>query len=204
MTSSPPGARDSTALPLLRLVEPAFRAAAADEGVIFFCVEGAPREACRTQNRPDGSLTFETHLVGRVTDVMPGELRLECGEHRAVVRHLLPSAMDLGGLAGHGLRVDITQCYRGRGRATIDAELRDPEQRLLLWAHDGRMPPDRLGLAFRGSVGAEGHRLALGHSAGVSSVSAGDVLPVPGGIEPFDLAVLRVGLDDVSFVLLRR
>ncbi len=204
MASSPPGARESTPPLLLRLNEAAFRAGVADEGILFFCVEDAPREACRTRSCPDGSLTFETCLEGTVIDASPGELRLSTAERSSVVRHLLPSALELSPLRGQLIRADVTQRYLGRGRATIDAELRDAEGRVLLWAHDGRTPPDQLGLAFRRTVDADGHRLAVGHLAGVSSVSAGDVVRVRCGIDPFDLAVLRVGADDVSFVLLRR
>lgn len=204
MASSPPTARESSHPPLMRLIEAAFRAEGAAEGVIFFCVEAAPRAACRTHSDPDGSLTFETRLEATVIEVLPGELRLASGDHRPVVRHLLPSGVDLTALRGHRVCIDIAQRYLGRGRATIDTELRDTEGGLLLWAHDGRTPPDRLGLAFRRTVDAGGQRLAVGHAGGVSSVSAGEVVRVRAGIETFDLAVVRAGADDVSFVLLRR
>lgn len=204
MSSSPPSASKSTPPLVLPLNEAAFRTEAAEEGLIFFCVEGAPREACRTRSRPDGSLTFETTLSGTVTDTSEGELRLSLEERKAVVRHLLPSALELSPLRGQLVRADIAQRYLGRGRATIDAELRDAEGRLLVWAHDGRTPPDRLGLVFRGTVDAEGHRLAVGHSGGVVTVGTGDVVRVRSGVAPFDLAILRLGTDDLAFVLLRR
>ena len=204
MASSPPTARESAHPPLPRLIEAAFRAHGADEGVIFFCVEAAPREACRTCSTPDGGLTFETRLTGTVVAVLPGELRLADGERRPVVRHLLPGAVDLSALDGHRVSIDIAQRYLGRGRATIDAELRDDDGRLLLWAHDGRTPSDQLGLAFRRTLDADGQRLSVGHAGGVSHVSAGDVLRVRAGADTFDLAVVRAGADDVSFVLLRR
>lgn len=204
MASSPPSARESTQPPVLRLIEPVFRAGAADEAVIFFCVENAPREACRTRSVPDGGVTFETHLSGTVVDTAPGELGVARGDHRAIVRHLLPAAVDLTPLRGHLAAVAITQRYLARGRATIDAEIRDADGRLLLWAHDGRTPPDQLGLAFRGTVDAGGHRLAVGHAGGVSSVSAGDVIRVRIGTDTFDLGVVRASADDVSFVLTRR
>lgn len=204
MASSPPNARESSHPPPTRLVEAAFRAGGADEGVIFFCIEAAPHEACRTHSSPDGGLTFETRLVATVTEVRPGELHLADGEHRPVVRHLLPRGVDLSALRGHRLKIDIAQRYRGRGRATIDAELRDTDGRLLLWAHDGRTPADQLGLAFRRTVDAGGQRLAVCHAGGICTVSAGDVARVRAGLDTFDLAVVRAGPDDVSFVLLRR
>lgn len=206
MTSSPPGARDTAPPFLARFAEGRFRAYAGDEPIIFFCVEGAPREACRTRTA-DGGLTFDTTLSGRVVAVEPGELTLDVGGQPAIVRHLLPSAFDLGDSLGHTLEVRVVQRYLGPGRATIDAELRDASGRLVLWAHDGRMPSDRVahGLALRLTVDAAGgHRLAVGHSRGVASVGAPDFGQVWVGGEPYVLVVVRAGADDVSFVLLRR
>ena len=204
MASSPPTARESAHPPPTRLIEAAFRADGAGDGVIFFCVEAAPHEACRTHSSPDGGLTFETHLKATVLEVLPGELRLADGDHRPVVRHLLPRAVDLSALRGHRVSIDIAQRYLGRGRATIDTELRDADDRLLLWAHDGRVPADQLGLAFRRTVDADGHRLAIGHAGGVSTVSAGELVRLRAGLDTFDLAIIRAGADDVSFVLMRR
>ncbi len=206
MTSSPPGARDTRGSALPRLAEASFRAALEHDPVIFFCVEGAPREACRT--RTEGCLTFETMLSGTVVDVQAnGELHLDVSGRQVIVRHLLPTAIDLRELAGHDLEVRVVQRYLGPGRATIDAEIRDSCGQLLLWAHDGRMPVDRVshGLALRVSVEGDGaHRLAIAHSGGVASVRPPDFALVSVGAEAFALAVVRVGADDVSFVLLRR
>ncbi len=207
MSSSPPGARDSIPPCLPRLAELGFRAHARDESVIFFCVEDAPREACGTRTGPDGSLTFHTRLSGTVLDVGPGEMRIDTGQHRVLVRHLLPSSIDLRELSANTLEIEIVQRYRGRGRATIDAELRDSRGRMLLWAHDGRMPADREshGLALRLTVDASGtRRLAVGHEGGVSSIASPDFAPVRIGRAMHDLVVVRLGADDVSFVLLRR
>lgn len=203
MASSPPRPREPSSLPLPRLIEALFRAGG-DEDVIFFCVEDAPRVACSTRTSPDGSLTFATHLEGDVIDAGPGELRLRHGSRRPVIRHLLPGAVDLAPLRGQRVQVSIFQRYAGRGRATIDAEITDSTSRLILWAHDGRMPSDRLGLAFRRSVDAEGDRLAVGHAGGVASVRAPDLVRVQAGADTFDLAMVRAGTDDVSFVMIRR
>lgn len=207
MSSSPPGAHGSSApAALARLAEARLRAHGADEAVIFFCVEGAPREACRTATLPDGGLVFETALRGQVLESEPGELRLSLGERQATVRHLLPSAIDLRELAGHELSVRVAQHYLGRGRATIDAEIHDAAGRLVLWAHDGRMPADRIshGVALRLTVADARHRLAVGHAGGVASLGAPDHARVRVGADPFELVVVRVEADDVSFVLLRR
>ncbi len=207
MSSSPPSARDSSAPPpLARLAEPELRARGADEAVIFFCVEGAPREACRTHALPGGGLAFETLLCGRVQASEPGELRLEHAGRPVLVRHLVPSAVELRGLVGHELSLRVCQQYLGPGRATIDAELHDAGGRLLLWAHDGRVPPDRSahGLALRCTVADSRHRLAVGHAGGVASVGAPDLAQVRAGGDLYELAVVRVEADDVAFVLLRR
>jgi hypothetical protein len=207
MNSSPPGARDSIPPALPRLAEAGFRAHARDEGVIFFCVEAAPREACRTHAGPDGSLSFQTQLFGIVTEIAPGELWLAMGERRVLVRHLLPSAIDLGELCGHRIEIQIQQSYRGRGRATIEAQIRDASGRLLVWAHDGRMPSDRdsHGLALRLTLDSDGDpRLAIGHSGGVASLAVPDLVGVKTGSDSYDFVVVRLGTDDVSFVLLRR
>lgn len=206
MSSSPPSARDTPPPVLARLAERTFRASAVDDPIIFFCVEGAPREACRT--RTDGCLTFETELAGElfVSDTS-GELRIDLGGHQATVRYLLPSAVDLALLDGQRVEVRVVQRYLGPGRATIDAELWDSSGRLVLWAHDGRMPIDRSahGLALRQSVDADGaHRLAVAHSGGLTSLGAPDLAPVWVGSDPYAMAVVRAGADDVSFVLLRR
>lgn len=207
MSSSPPGARDSSAPPpLARVAEAELRAHGADEAVIFFCVDGAPREACRTHALAGGGLLFETILGGRVLASEPGELQMEHAGRPVVVRHLVPSALDLGGLAGHAVQVRVAQQYVGAGRATIDAEIRDASGRLLLWAHDGRMPPDRSahGLALRCTVAESRQRLAVGHAGGVVSIGAPELAEVRAGGDLYALAVVRVETDDVAFVLLRR
>ncbi len=207
MSSSPPSARDSSPTALPRLSEPALRAHGADESILFFCVEGAPREACRTTTLPGVGLRFETVLRGTIVASEPGELHVEHAQRRVTVRHLLPSAIDLRPLVGQLVQIVISQHYLGRGRATIDAELRDSSGRLLLWAHDGRMPPDRVahGLALRLTVDADArHRLAVGHAGGVASLGAPEVARVRVGPHPHDLVAVRVEADDVGFVLLRR
>ncbi len=205
MTSSPPSARDTQPSVHVRLDEVRFRATAADEPLLFFCVEGAPRSACHT--RTEEHLTFETALSGRVTSVTGGELALDVGGGEVLVRYLLPSAVELEALVGHTIGLRVTQRYSGPGRATIDAEVRDSAGGLVLWAHDGRMPGDRLshGLALRLRLDAGGaHRLALGHGAGVTAVGAPDSATIQVAGAEFGLGVVRVGADDVAFVLVHR
>lgn len=204
MPSSPPGASGSRpALP--RLLEATFRARATDETVLFACVEGAPPEACHTENEPGGALTFDTRLHGRVLATHPDQTELEVEGKTVVVRHLLPTALDLGPLVGHIVHVHVRQRYGGPGRATIDARVRDGGGRLLLWAHDGRFPTDRegLGLALRARVDPDGHRLALVHGGGVQALRAPDVARVWIAGDAFELGLLRAGADDVAFVLVR-
>lgn len=201
MTSSPPGARQPIQ-GCARLRD----LASLEEGVIFFSVEGAPPQACRTQTARDGSIRFLTSLSGLLTQVRLDELVLQVGPAPVIVRHLLPRAVDLSDLVGQRLVLRIEQRYRGPGRATIDAEFHDRTGRLLLWAHDGRFPEDRQahGLAVRASLdSAQRHRLAIVHQRGVTTLAA----PGRGRIEHegvnFDVAVIRLGADDVSFVALR-
>lgn len=202
MSSSPPAPRDSRpALP--RVAEGVFRARARDESVLFFCIEGAPGEACRTENEVGGCITFDTKLRGRVLSVREDVLELAVDGSRVLVRHLLPSAIDLAPLSGQDVEVHIRQRYAGRGRATIDAEISDPVGRLLLWAHDGRPPADSHGLALRSTVDADGHRLAVGHAGGVVTLRAPELVRVRLGSDPFDLALVRAGADDLAFVLVR-
>ncbi|HEY8432024.1 MAG TPA: hypothetical protein VIL20_26790 [Sandaracinaceae bacterium] len=185
--------------------EARLRAAGADEAVLFFCVEGAPREACRTLGLPDGGLRFDTVLHGIVVGSEPGELHVEHGRRRVTVRYLLPSAIDLAALVGHPLHARVSQQYLGRGRATIDAELRDPAGRLLLWARDGRMPADRSahGLALRLTVADAYHRLAVGHAGGLASLRAPDLARVRIGADRYAFVLVRAEADDVAFALVR-
>ncbi|HJL20270.1 MAG TPA: hypothetical protein RMH99_31675 [Sandaracinaceae bacterium LLY-WYZ-13_1] len=204
MNSSPPGARDSAPPALARLASD--EACALAEGVVFFCVEGAPPQLCRTRTGPDGSLTFRTELTGRVCAARRDELHLEVGPHHVVVRHLLPEAIRLDELVGRRISLVLRQRYGGRGRATIDAELRDEARRLLLWAHDGRLPADREahGLALRTSFdAANGHRLALAHDGGVAHVAPSGRARIRMQGHPHDAALIRLGVDDVSLVVLR-
>ena len=70
MPTSPPHERDVARPRVLTAVDAArFERHARDEGILFFCVENAPREACRTEVGADGSLTFRTVLAGRVLSV---------------------------------------------------------------------------------------------------------------------------------------
>lgn len=180
---------------------------AGDEGVIFFSVEGAPPEVCRTEAGADGSLTFRTSVQGRVVEIGPDELVIARDPHRIRVRHLLPRSIDLGDLQGHAVRVDVTQRYEGRGRATIDAVIRDARGRLILWARDGKIPGDRdsLGLSLRTLVDESGEvRLAVGHEDGVRALTAPTRRLVRRESETCQLLLSRVGLDDVSMVILRR
>ena len=149
MTSSPPNTVDAHPPALVTLASGA--ADVLEEGLIFFSVEGAPTAACRTTTGPDGSLTFTTTLRGRVASVDTDELALTVGDRRVVVRHFVPDAIDWSGLVDQSVLVTVKQRYQGRGRATIDAEVRDTAGRLVLWARDGRLPSDdeARGLALR-------------------------------------------------------
>lgn len=205
MNSSPPTPRDDRARALVRVASA--EAFVLDEGVIFFSVEGAPTEACRTETAPDGSLTFTTTLQGPVTAVQPDELVLDVRGHRVVVRHLLPGAIDLSGLLESRVLVTVQQRYRGRGRATIDAEIRDAGGRLVLWARDGRLPSDAdaRGLSMRVCLDPDGHhRLALSQAQGVVSLAAPGIVRVERDGVTHDALLIRLGPDDASFVILRR
>lgn len=206
MPSSPPRPLDDelpSALATLDLVR--FAENAPQEGILFFCVENAPREACQTQAGADGTLTFRTLVSGRVSDVQRGAMIITAEPLDVALRHLLPSGLDLTGLLGHEVTVELEQSYRGRGRATIDAEIRDGAGRLILWAHDGRMPGDRdaRGLSLRATVDPTGMRLAV-RAAELVSLPCPATAAISLGGRDFTFALTRLGADDVGFVMLRR
>ena len=206
MSSSPPTARDSTPPPAIGLDEGVFRRTAGDDAVVFFCVEGAPREACRTTSERDGGLTFTTTLVGRVVGAERGAIALETRTGTVLLRHLLPGAVDLSSLVGRQLLASVRQRYARSGRATIDAELRDRAGRLVLWAHDGRLPSDReaQGLSVRGVVSEGEPRLVVGGSGGLVSVSSPGLGALDHDGHRFAILVVRLGADDAAFAVVRR
>lgn len=207
MPSFPPYELDNTRPTALASFEAApFARSARDEGVIFFCVENAPRELCRTRVGGDGSLTFETHLSGRVLAVQRDAIILDVSGREVQVRHLLPSSIRLDALIGRKLQIRLVQQYQGRCRATIDAEIRDAAGRLILWARDGRFPSDRYahGLTLRASVDANETRLAVRAGDRVVSVPCPGVASLQVGARDLTLALVRLGAEDIGFVLLRR
>lgn len=201
MASSPPAALDTASAPFGRSRE----AYDLDSGVMFFCVEGAPRAACRTITEPHG-LRFATHLAGRVTAV-DADLFVIAGDDAAsvTVRHLLPAGVSLEGLVDRQVTVGIEQRYSGAGRATIRAELRDPMGRILLFAWDGRMPHDAdvPGLALRVSLDAGGSRLAVGGDHGLVTLPSPGRATIPLRGASYEALLLRVAADDLSLLLLR-
>ena len=207
MASSPPSSVPSQRPEALATLErAAFDEHVAREGVLFFCVENAPRSACETRTAADGSLTFHVAIVGRVVAARRGSLVIANGsEPNVIIRHLLPTGIELAALEGHHVEIELEQRYRGRGRATIDAEVRDELGRLILWAHDGRMPEDRdaRGLTFRTTLDPSGMRLAV-RAAELVSLSCPGTVELTLGSRDFTLALARLGADDVGFVMLRR
>ncbi len=207
MPTSPPHELDVARPRVLAEVDPErFERHARDEGILFLCVENAPREACRTEVGADGSLTFRTALAGRVLSVERGALTLDTGGRLVTLRHLLPSGIELEALAGRRLQVALTQTYPSRGRATIDAEIRDVDGRLVLWAHDGRHPDDRdaRGLSLRATLGDGAARLAVRTDDGIASLACPGLAGLSVARRAFALALVRLGPDDIGFVLLRR
>ena len=183
-----------------------FESHAKDEGVLFFCVENAPPDACGTRSGADGSLTFWTRLRGRVLEVRPTALILAMGDHLVAVRHHLPSGVGLDELAGHIVHIALTQTFRGRGRATIDAEIVDAQGNVVLWAHDGRHPDDRdaRGLSLRAAIEETGARLAVRTDGGVATVTCPGAAHIESEGRAWTLALLRLGADDIGLLLLRR
>lgn len=202
MKSNPPSAHETSPAVTATVRSEAFRPL--EDGVIFFSVEGAPPESCRTTTRPDGSLTFETTLEGRAIAVDRDELLLRVGPRVVAVRHLLPSAVSLAPLIGQALSVRVTQRYEDRGRATIDATIHDERGRLLVWARDGRLPPDAeaRGFVLRLSVDREEPRLVTQGDDLLVIRAPGSGTVTRGGVE-HQLLVLRAEPGDVSFALVR-
>ncbi len=204
--SSPPSELDPQPTALATFAADVFERAAASEGLIFFCVDNAPRRACTTRAGADGSLTFRTSLTGRVISVEPDALVLEVGERTTRIRHHLPAGLTLEALTGQVVRFELSQIYRGRGRATIDAELSDTSGRMILWARDGRFPSDRdaHGLSLRLTVDANETRLAVRTRGGVTSLGSPGARDLVVDGKKLALALVRIGPDDASFALLRR
>ncbi|MGE0785765.1 MAG: hypothetical protein AB7S26_08755 [Sandaracinaceae bacterium] len=174
--------------------------------MLFFAVEGAPPEVCRTATAPDGSLTFHTTVQGCVLAVEAGAFVIAHGSHRIRVHHLLPEAIDLGALLHHAVRLEIAQCYRGAGRATIDAELRDAHGRFLLWARDGKMPPDSEahGLALRTVLDRGAVQLVIRHEGPRATLRAPGCREVVREGERSVALLGRLAIDDVSLVVVRK
>jgi len=207
MASFPPRELDDAPPSALATLErELFEREAVDEGVIFFCVENAPREACKTRSSADGSLTFETELRGHVLAVGRDVLLLEMGARDVQIRHLLPTGVCLEALAGRVVHFTLRQVYRGRGRATIDAEIRDADGRLILWAHDGRFPEDETshGLSIRATHDLSEARLAVRGTEGVVTLSWPGTAEVALHGRQLTMALVRLAVDDVGFVVLRR
>ena len=203
MASSPPAALETaSAAPFGRNRE----AYDLDGGVMFFCVEGAPRSACRTITEPP-ALRFVTHLAGRITEVSTDVFVIGGDDAPPVtVRHLLPAGVSLEGLLHREVTMVIEQCYSGAGRATIRAELRDAAGALLLFAWDGRMPRDAEvpGLALRVSLDSEGgSRLAVGGDHGLVTLPSPGRARIPLRGAGYEALLLRVAADDLSLLLLR-
>ncbi|MBX3269986.1 MAG: hypothetical protein KF729_06975 [Sandaracinaceae bacterium] len=205
MPPSPPKPVADARPPLRAALDEArFFRDAATEGILFFCVEGAPPEACATRSGPGGVLVFHTSLRGRVLAVEPDLLVLAAGRHRVHVRHHLPPGVELAPLAGRRVALTLTQSYRGRGRATIDAVLADDEGHTFLWAHDGRHPDDAHGLSLRAMLEGGATRLAVRTDAGAVAVPCPGVASIALEGREHALVVVRGAADDVGFVLLRR
>jgi len=183
-----------------------FQHQARADGMIFFCVENAPRRACGTHAHADGSLTFQTSLCGRVKSVERDALVLDVGEQETRVRHHLPSGITLDSLADHVVSLELRQIYRSRGRATIDAVLSDAEGRMIFWVRDGHVPTDREahGLSLRLTVDPQETRLAVRADTGILSLPCPGTRDFNAGGRDLTLALVRAGADDVSFALLRR
>lgn len=177
-----------------------------DRPFIAFCFEGAPPEACRTKKGADGSVSFQTSISGRVVSITDASFTLSVGGAEVIVRHLLPSSIELSGLHGKKLLVTVEQRYAGSGRATIDAEIRDAKGTLVLWARDGRMPVDRdaRGLTLRVMLEPRAERLAVGHRDGVTTIDAPGLASIGLSDGTYDTLLTRVGDDDLAWVLLRR
>lgn len=207
MPTSPPHELDLGRPTVLAAVDSErFERLARGEGVLFFWVENAPREACRTVSGADGSLTFVTRLDGRVIAIERDALVLDHAGRLVTLRHHLPAGVDLEPLAGRRIRVELVQTYRDRGRATIDAEVRDEDGRLVLWGHDGRHPDDRdaRGLILRATLGEGAPRLAIRTDDGVASVPCPGLGALVVARRQWCLALVRLGPDDIGFVLVRR
>jgi len=182
-----------------------FASHGSEDGVLFLCVENAPPARCSTRAEANGSLVFHTTLDGRVLEVNRDFLIMLVDDREVRVRYLLPDGVSLEPLAGRRVTVDLRQSYQGRGRATIDAVFRDASGRQILWAHDGRFPEDRHELSLRATMGAgSAPRLAARTRDGIVSLDAPGLATFRVGGRDLALALVRLGVDDVGFLLLRR
>jgi hypothetical protein len=89
----------------------------------------------------------------------------------------------------------------------VDATIRDASGRLILWARDGGIAPDRVahGVVLRVAHPEVGSaRLALAGPHGVTQLAAHQVAEMRTDEGRFAVLVLRVAHDEASFVFVRR
>lgn len=168
------------------------------EDVLYAAVEHASPQACRTRTE-GGSLSFRTDVSGRVVSADPDGLWLDDAGQLCRAHLILPACLRTTELVGQVLRLSVVHAYAG-ARVNLDVRIYDKEDRLLLWARDGALPPDSdAPLALRVAHSSESRsRLVLAQGLARAVVGLGwSEVPLEGGLrvwvgklEPGDVSLL--------------
>jgi len=164
---------------------------------------GAVRVAFGSDQRP----ALVSRASGTVKSVAAGLLVLESGAAEARVHHTLPVAIGLGPLRGFVVDIVVAREADVYGGVTSDAALFDASGALLLWARDGALPRDHLGLGVSVRVAhelGEAPRLVLASSGTLMAASAGQAAEWRVGKVQYHLLAMRVSSDRSAFILVRR
>ncbi len=174
-----------------------------DEAAVCFTVEGATAGQTRSVPQPNGGLSIETRLDGVVTFVGEEHLMITDGPETRRVRYLLPSAVNLENILGSHVNVSITLRFSATKSPTVDALIADCDGQPLLWALDGALPEDREGRpVVRTTHEANARRLVFSQNRGVATVATADTAPLETATGPATVAGIRIGQENVGFLVI--
>jgi len=170
---------------------------------VCFTVEGATAGQTRSVPLPNGGLSMETRLDGVVTFVGEDFLMITDGPEMRRVRFLLPSAVSLAALLGSHVNISIKLRFSATRSPTVEALIADRDGRPLLWALDGTLPEDhRDRPVVRATHEANARRLVFSHHRRVARVATADTARLETATGPATVAAIRIGKDDVGFLVI--
>jgi hypothetical protein len=120
------------------------------------------------------------------------------------VRYILPEVLDLGGLEGHELVLDLTETLSA-GHCTAEARMFDGDGRLILWAYDGQLPKEggAYDSTIRVNAAERGRALEVGDRRRRVVLRGPGLTRVDSDFGPFVVLVLRTEEHDAAFIALR-